>query len=288
MGLYFLSELLNSIDTVWLLVILLIAIALAFVTFAVHRRPVEQVSTSPNVDLTPEESQEIRQSFFTATFSVMGHIAKADGHVQASQIALAENVIKDMSLNARQRASAIELFNQGKRANFKLKKQIRRFREECANNRSLYEDFLEIQIKAALADGKIAREEEVILLLIAKVLDISSKQYKQLEVLARVSLGLGDDHSQRFKRAGAKYSQAKSSVPKFNATTNIKDAYVLLGVDVGADEASVKKAYRKLMNQHHPDKLASTGSPEEVLKIASDKTQAIQKAYEQIKRARAW
>ena len=48
----------------------------------------------------------------------------------------------------------------------------------------------------------------------------------------------------------------------------------------------MKKAYRKLMSQHHPDKLVSRGLPEEMLKLATEKTQEIKAAYEQIKKER--
>jgi DnaJ like chaperone protein len=40
------------------------------------------------------------------------------------------------------------------------------------------------------------------------------------------------------------------------------------------------------MNQHHPDKLVAKGLPEEMMKLATEKTQEIKKAYEQIKTAR--
>jgi DnaJ like chaperone protein len=48
----------------------------------------------------------------------------------------------------------------------------------------------------------------------------------------------------------------------------------------------LKKAYRKLMNQNHPDKLVAKGLPEEMLDIATQKTQGIKAAYELIKNHR--
>ena len=53
-----------------------------------------------------------------------------------------------------------------------------------------------------------------------------------------------------------------------------------------ASDADVKKAYRRLMNQHHPDKLVSKGLPEEMMKLANEKTQQIKEAYERIKKSR--
>jgi DnaJ like chaperone protein len=41
------------------------------------------------------------------------------------------------------------------------------------------------------------------------------------------------------------------------------------------------------MSQHHPDKLVSKGLPEEMMKLATEKTQEIKEAYERIKQFRA-
>jgi len=59
-----------------------------------------------------------------------------------------------------------------------------------------------------------------------------------------------------------------------------------LGVDAKATDAEVKKAYRRLLSQHHPDKLVSKGLPEEMMKIASQKTHEIKQAYDVIKKKR--
>jgi DnaJ like chaperone protein len=60
----------------------------------------------------------------------------------------------------------------------------------------------------------------------------------------------------------------------------------VLGVESKASDAEVKRAYRRLINRHHPDKLASRGLPEEAIKLASQKTQEIIRAYEVVTRAR--
>jgi len=60
----------------------------------------------------------------------------------------------------------------------------------------------------------------------------------------------------------------------------------VLGVTAQNSNAEIKKAYRKLMARHHPDKLASKGLPEEVMKQAQQRAQDIQAAYEKIKEKR--
>jgi len=62
----------------------------------------------------------------------------------------------------------------------------------------------------------------------------------------------------------------------------LKEAYAVLGITNAASKAEVKKAYRRQMNEHHPDKLVSKGMPEEMVKMATEKTQEIKAAYELI------
>lgn len=238
------------------------------------------------VPLTPEQAEQVRQSFFNATFSIMGHVAKADGPIKKSQISLAQNLMQRMNLTAEHRAAAIALFNKGKHEDFDLDRRAKRFRDECAISTGMYRVFLEMQIQAALADGKMAHEAEAILLHVAKVLGVSASSFRQMEVLERVSLGLGDNHNNRIRPESIKSDERQH--PNQRATAIAYDAYGVLGVRPGANRATIKSAYRKLMNQHHPDKLISQGVPDEVHRLATDKTQEIQKAYEQIKLSKSW
>lgn len=208
------------------------------------------------------DQERVQAAFFTATFSVMGYIAKADGRVSRSEIALAERIMAQMHLNAAQRQAAIELFNQGKRETFSVDEALEQLRQVSHRNRNLLRMFLEIQIQAALADGVV-----------------DDAEYR---VLARIADHLGFDKAQirhilDMLQAGGVPGRAKPS---------LDDAYRTLGVKPGAGFEEVKKAYRRLMNQHHPDKLVSKGLPEEMIAVATEKTQTIKAAYEQIKEAR--
>jgi DnaJ like chaperone protein len=61
---------------------------------------------------------------------------------------------------------------------------------------------------------------------------------------------------------------------------------VILGVDKSLTDKELKRAYRRLLAQHHPDKLVGKGLPEEMKKMANEKTQEIISAYELIKKHR--
>jgi DnaJ like chaperone protein len=61
-----------------------------------------------------------------------------------------------------------------------------------------------------------------------------------------------------------------------------------LGCSSSDSDEIVKKAYRRLVNEYHPDKNASRGLPEEFEKLAADKFREIQQAYEAIRRERGF
>jgi DnaJ like chaperone protein len=68
--------------------------------------------------------------------------------------------------------------------------------------------------------------------------------------------------------------------------SSLEDAYRALGIESGASDKEVKRAYRKLMSEHHPDKLIARGVPEAMIKLATERTQEIQTAYELIRNSR--
>ena len=220
--------------------------------------------------IEPGDQQRVQMAFFTATFSVMGHVAKADGRVTQDEIALAQTVMGQMNLSADMRKAAINLFDQGKQADFPLEEVIEQFRRECTRRQNLMRMFVEIQVQAAYADGSLHSSEDALLLRICGLLGFHERVYRQIEALIRAGTGAGGQQYQGRRAAAA-------------PGMSLSDAYELLGVSEQASEAEVKKAYRRLMSQHHPDKLVAKGLPEEMIKLATEKTQKIREAYELIK-----
>ena len=68
---------------------------------------------------------------------------------------------------------------------------------------------------------------------------------------------------------------------------SLEDAYETLGVSPNAPDDEVKRAYRRLMNRHHPDKLAARGLPDEMMRAATERTQQIKAAWDTVKTERA-
>lgn len=223
--------------------------------------------------IAPGDQERVQMAFFTATFATMGHVAKSDGRVTSDEIALAQTVMSQMNLSADMRRAAINLFDQGKQADFPLEEVIEQFRRECARRQNLMRMFIEIQVQAAFADGSLHAEEDQLLLRICRMLGFHEQVYRQIEALIRASVG-----AQSGQRQQGHQRRASSS-----PTISVSDAYSMLGVAERASDADVKKAYRRLMSQHHPDKLVAKGLPEEMIKLATEKTQKIREAYELIK-----
>ena len=217
----------------------------------------------------PGDQERVQTAFFTTTFSVMGHLAKADGRVSPDEIRLAEAVMAQMSLSDEMRQTAIRLFNEGKASEFPLDEVIEQFRVECHRRHTLIQMFMEIQIQAAFADGQMDLQEEAVLKHICRLLGIPEFTFRLL--VQRV-------------RAEAHYAGGAGAPPPQGPS--LEDAYAILNVTQDASDKEVKRAYRRLISQHHPDKLVSKGLPEEMMKMAAQKTDEIKKAYERIKEAR--
>lgn len=221
------------------------------------------------------DRERVQMAFFTATFSVMGHLAKADGRVSKDEIRLAETVMDEMNLSADMRRAAINLFNEGKRADFPLADVLAQFRQECHRRSTLIRLFLEIQVQAAYADGHMDRAEAELLASVCSQLGFPAAAFAEIERMIRAERGFRGESA-----GGRRRAQADTGRP------SLAQAYELLGVSPEASDADIKKAYRRLLSQHHPDKLVSKGLPEEMMKLAAQKTHEIRQAYEAIREAR--
>ncbi len=214
--------------------------------------------------------QRTQMAFFTATFSVMGHLAKADGRVSEDEIRMAQSVMDQMQLNPTLEKLAKKLYREGKQPGFSLDAVLDQFKRECRHRQTLIRMFLEILIQSAYADGAMHPEERRTLIYICERLGFTRGQFEHLDAMIRA--------------ARAQYAGGAPG----KQTLGLAQAYEILGVSETASDAEVKKAYRRLMSQHHPDKLVAKGLPEEMMKLAEQKTHDIRQAYERIKSERGF
>lgn len=206
----------------------------------------------------------VQPIFFTTTFQVMGHMAKVDGRVTEQEIAAARAAMAQMGLTPEQTRLAIDLFRQGKQPDFPLDTVLDEFRWHYRYRYKIIQLFIEIQLAAAYADGELSYEERELLLHICDRLRFPRLQFEILNDVFR-------------SRRGGGHSERRSS---------LADAYAILGLKSRATDAEVKRAYRQLINQHHPDKLIAQGLPEAKLRLATEQTREIKSAYERIKAER--
>lgn len=223
---------------------------------------------------SPERRREIEQTFFQTVFRLLGHLAKADGRVSESEVQQTEAYMAEMGLTAEHRKEAIALFKEGAANDFDADAQVARFREVCGRRSNLVRMLLIYLVNIALADGELDEQEADVLRRIAQGLGISASMFEQLLRMIQAQNSFG---GQQYQGAAGGPSSAGQ----------LQKAYDALGVSPEASDAEIKKAYRKLMSQYHPDKLMGQGVPEDMVKEATERSQEISKAYDLIKTERA-
>ncbi|HHQ13940.1 MAG TPA: co-chaperone DjlA [Chromatiales bacterium] len=209
-----------------------------------------------------------QQVFFETTFQVMGHLAKIDGRVSEEEIQAARAAMHRMRLHPEAVRRAIECFNAGKRDSFQLGPQLARFRQVCGRDRGLVHAFLEFQMDLVLSKGSIKSTERELLWQIAEQLGVGRVELAQMEAILRARRSFGAEPSPE------------------RGHSELEQAYRALGLVESATDQEVKVAYRRLMNQHHPDKLVSRGLPDSMLEAAKERTREIRAAYELIRERR--
>lgn len=211
-----------------------------------------------------------REAFFGAVFSTLGHINKSDGRVTQAEIAAAEQLMRRLQLTDEERKSAIAFFQKGKASGFNLDTTLREFARHSMLRHELRIMLIELLLEAALSDGVISAPEQAILSRVCTVLNIPANIYTAMLRARQGGAGASSGH----------YQQAGKRVPAMN------QSYATLGLDEDASDQQIKRAYRKLVGQYHPDKLVSRGLPDEMMDIAKKRVREINAAYDQIKSSR--
>jgi DnaJ like chaperone protein len=280
------------------------------------------VFTGSSENLSSGKLNKVQELFFRTVFTLLGYVAKRDGPVNDREVKRAEIFMEKMDLNAQQKREAIRLFKSGADPKFNAQHTIKGFKGLAKKSPNLAQILLVYLINLARVDGVLVNKEVEAVEEVAYGLGYSNITFKHL--LRMISsqhkfaegINAGSEHrggdnpktsrdhrtseekvhshrdSQRVNK-GAKPLQdgdenCEEKTREFqNGSVNLQSAYDVLSVAPDASDAEVKKAYRSMASQYHPDKLMGLGLPPYMVQAATECFKTIRAAHDYIQRARA-
>lgn len=208
--------------------------------------------------------------FVAPLYALAGSVAKANGRVSQAEIGATERLMRRMGLDDEQRRLAIESFNTGKREDFDVDSTAQAMRLWCQRRGDQRLIVLEVLAEIGAADGGLSQGAIERLARIATELRVPQVAFDW--VVARYR--------------GAAHARRESPRDAPPPTLERPDPYTVLGVARSASDGEIRRAYRRLMAQHHPDKLQSRGASPEMLRVAEERAREINAAYEQLRSLR--
>lgn len=190
-------------------------------------------------------------AFSMAMIALSAKMAKADGVVTSDEIAAFRGLFAMPDSEAR---NVARLFDLAKRDVAGFESYAARIAGIYGDDRAGLEDVIDGLFAIARADGAVHEAEMVYLERVASIFGITGTA---------------------FERIAARHVVSAEG-----------DPYVVLGIERSLDLAAIRRHYRKLAAENHPDKLMARGVPEECIVIATERLAAINAAYERIERER--
>lgn len=226
---------------------------------------------------SPDALARVQRQFFDTTFTLLGYVAKSDGRVSEAEIAQAESLFRQLRLNPAQRQAAILRFKQGADTGFDPAQTVAAFAQAVGPRRQLQHTLFAFLASMALADGEVHQPERDALHRIAALLSMPAAEVDRLVAMIAAQA--------RFHQGRGAGSGGGARMEPRN---RLADAYQALGIEASVSDADVKKAYRRLMSENHPDRLIAKGVPDEMVKLATERSQEISAAYQVIREARGF
>jgi DnaJ like chaperone protein len=208
--------------------------------------------------------------FIEPLFAFAGALSKSDGRVSEPEIAATEALMARLRLDPAQRQTAIARFTAGKQAGFDASLAITDLKAWCHGRRDLAFIVLDLLLDLVYAEGALAQAKLALVRKLCWALGVSDHELAALSAMKGYA-------------AAAPGGRGPGSRPPPSRPSDV-DPYAVLGIDRQAGERDIKRAYRKLMSQHHPDKLGNV--PDELKRRAEERAREINAAYERIKSER--
>lgn len=221
---------------------------------------------SGKIDWSASVSADEQAMFMFTTFATMGHVAKAKGVVTPMDIRQASHLMQQLGLDTAQQKEAQLAFGQGKSSNYQITPPLQRFYQHYQKRPDVLRLFMEFQVSSACVNGRLSNDQWLLLQQVGQLLHFSARECEQM--------------------LNSCQAQSRFSHGQPSAAKALQDAYQVLSAQPSMTDIELKRCYRKLMAQHHPDKLMAQGVPAAMLEVAKRRTQELQAAYELIKQQR--
>lgn len=212
----------------------------------------DKVTEAVRGEIPEGASEQTKQIAFTTGVVVLGaKMAKADGVVTRDEVNAFKQVFR---IPPGEIKNVGRVFNIAKKDSHGFEPYARQIATLFEDNPAVLEELLDALFHIAKADGQYHPNEKRFLEQIAEIFGFTSVDFARIE--ARHVHAPGDD------------------------------PYSILGLSPAASDEEVKAAYRRLIREHHPDRLVAQGMPQEFIDQANDKMAAINQAYEAIEKQR--
>lgn len=213
--------------------------------------------------------------FLATTFQVLGYLAQVRKRGEADALQSAKVIMGHLRLTEGQRQQAIRLFEEGQQPGFAVDPVLAQFYNACQSRAHLLRRFIEIQMSVFYANGFPSTHERALLLHICNQLGFA-RRFEEMETYIK----------RRFHTTSARTRAGPDNRRRQYKTISMMHlhrAYGILGLNRHATNTEVKKAYRRLINRHHPDKLEAQNTSSELMQKATEKTRTVKEAYDLIK-----
>lgn len=199
-------------------------------------------------------------------FSLCAKMAKSDGPVNRLEVDLMERLIRQhFRLTDQGRKQVIRVWNEAKISKAPFDQYARAFYQDFGRERHQVLNMMDLLFATAAADGSLNRQEEQLLLRAAGLFHIGRMQYDRIR---------------------SRYYQQTHAPRQQSRPAPLQSYYTILGAHPGESLEAIKKKFRKLAMEWHPDKLSARGASEQAILQAKEKFQQINEAYEKIVEAR--
>jgi DnaJ like chaperone protein len=201
------------------------------------------------------EGEQEQLTFFVGAFSMLAKLAEVDGKVSDQEIQTIDRFMsQDLHLDSNSRKVAINIFRTARQSPETFERFASQFYQQFRYRPQMIEMMMDILLRVSVADGSLSDTEERLIMSAVHIFNFNPAAYQKLK---------------------SKYVDTSDKY------------YATLGCSRNDSNDHIKKQYRKLVQEYHPDKIAAKGLPDEFIAFAGDKFREIQEAYEAVKEERS-